>query len=88
MVPNLSGGEWLITDLHKCDNWDYLKVVTVFMTDGKDVLEISFRKTLSGLWIIDLGAFWNEDRGSTPISTLPKAVKRKLREAYAMMALI
>lgn len=88
MGPNPNGGEWLITDLRKYDNWESLKIVTVFMTDGKDKLEISFRQTISGLWIIDLGAFWNDDIGSTPSKTLPRAVKRKIREAYAMLMLI
>lgn len=88
MDPNPNGGEWLITDLHKYGNWNLAKIVTVFMTDGNDVLEIGFRQTAKGVWIIDRGAFWNEDRGSTPIRTLPRAVKRKIREAYAMMVLI
>jgi hypothetical protein len=91
MAHNPDGGEWIIKDFKKSDGWNHsaLKIVTVYITKGKrEKIEFSLRKTAEGKWHIDLGAFIGKDIGSTHIKTLPRAVKKKIREAYALVQII
>ena len=83
--------EWVIKDFKKGRGWDHyaLKIVTVYLTNGKrKKIEISLRKTAEDKWHIDLGAYVGKDTDTTPIKTLPRAVKKKIKEAYALVQMI